>query len=366
MTRCWYGRPSRHTEAPRHGEPEKGFSVASVSRWVVITTAFLVFSCSRGAEPDAYGNVETTQVTVSAETAGRLVAFEVREGQVLTASAEVGRINPSELELQREQAEAQREASESRIDETARQQPIVEAQRSAAAAQVEAARAQLAAITSQLVIAQRALDRTKRLIDQSAATTQQLDQAERDVRVLEEQQRAQKAQIEANERQVAVHAGQLAAIGAQRRTATRQASSAAAQVELVADRLRKTTITNPIAGTVLTTYAEAGEFVQPGQPLYAIANLGVVDVRAYITETQLASVQVGQQTMVTVDVGKDMRQSLPGTVTWIASEAQFTPTPVQTRDERADLVYAVKIRVDNSKGLLKLGMPVDVQFGQRP
>ena len=137
-------------------------------------------------------------------------------------------------------------------------------------------------------------------------------------------------------------------------------------MELAADRLRKTTITNPIDGTVLTTYAEAGEFVQPGQPLYAIANLAVVDVRAYIAETQLASVQIGQQATVTADVGTEMRQSLPATVTWIASEAQFTPTPVQTRDERADLVYAVKIRVDNSNGLLKLGMPVDVQFGQRP
>ena len=339
----------------------------------VIAAALLAASCSRGEEPDAYGNVETTQVTVSAEAAGRIVALDVQEGQTLAAAATVGRINPSELELQREQADAQREASESRVDETARQRPIVEAQRSAAAAQVEAARAQLGAITSQLVIAQRALDRTKRLVDQSAATTQQLDQAERDVRVLEEQQRAQRAQIEAYERQVAVHTGQLAAIDAQRRTAARQASSAAAQVGLVDDRLRKTTITNPIDGTVLTTYAEAGEFVQPGQPLYAIANLAVVDVRAYIAETQLASVQVGQLATVTMDVGKETgggdsttRQSLSGKVTWIASEAQFTPTPVQTRDERADLVYAIKIRVDNSKGLLKLGMPVDVQFGQRP
>ena len=340
----------------------------------VIAAAFLAVACSRGEEPDAYGNVETTQVTVSAEAAGRIVALDVQEGQTLAAAATVGRINPSELELQREQADAQREASESRVDETARQRPIAEAQRSAASAQVEAARAQLGAITSQLVIAQRALDRTKRLVDQSAATTQQLDQAERDVRVLEEQQRAQRAQIEAYERQVAVHTGQLAAIDAQRRTAARQASSAAAQVGLVDDRLRKTTITNPIDGTVLTTYAEAGEFVQPGQPLYAIANLAVVDVRAYIAETQLASIQVGQLATVTMDVGKETglkpssttRQSLSGKVTWIASEAQFTPTPVQTRDERADLVYAIKIRVDNNKGLLKLGMPVDVQFGQRP
>ena len=358
----------------------------------VIAAAFLAVACSRGEEPDAYGNVETTQVTVSEEAAGLIVALDVQEGQTRAAAATVGRINPSELELQREQADAQREASESRVDETARQRPIVEAQRSAASAQVEAARAQLGAITSQLVIAQRALDRTRRLVDQSAATTQQLDHAERDVRVLEEQQRAQRAQIEAYERQVAVHTGQLAAIDAQRRTAVRQASSAAAQVGLVDDRLRKTTITNPIDGTVLTTYAEAGEFVQPGQPLYAIANLAVVDVRAYIAETQLASVQVGQLATVTMDVGKETglkpasaqsasararrslgvgggsttRQSLSGKVTWIASQAQFTPTPVQTRDERADLVYAIKIRVDNNKGLLKLGMPVDVQFGQRP
>lgn len=352
------------------------FPVASAFRRkaAVTATALLAVACSRGEQPDAYGNVETTQVTVSAETPGRLVAFDVREGQTLAAAAPVGRINPSDLELQRAQAEAQREASESRVDETSRQRPIVEAQRSAAAAQVEAARAQLGAIDSQLVIARRALDRTKRLVDQAAATTQQLDQAERDVRVLEDQLRAQQAQIVAQERQVAVHAGQLAAIDAQRRTATRQASSASAQVGLVEDRLRKTTITNPIDGTVLVTYAEAGEFVQPGQPLYAIANLAVVEVRAYIAETQLASVQVGQQATVTVDVGKEMqlkpdstvRQSLPGTVTWIASEAQFTPTPVQTRDERADLVYAIKIRVDNNKRLLKLGMPVDVQFGQRP
>ena len=352
-----------------------GFSVTSVSRCVVfIAAAFLGAACSSGEQPDAYGNVEATQVTVSAETAGRLVTFDVLEGQTLEAGAAVGRINPSELELQRAQADAQREASDSRVDETMRQQPIAEAQQAAAAAQVDAARAQLGAIAAQLTVARRTFDRTKRLADQAAATTQQLDQAERDVRVLEEQHRAQQAQIEAYERQVAVHAGQRRAIDAQRRTASRQATSAAAQVELVEDRLRKTTITNPIAGTVLATHAEAGEFVQAGQPLYAIANLAVVDVRAYIDETQLSSVQVGQPATVTLDVGaairlkpdSSARTTLPGTVTWIASEAQFTPTPVQTRDERAELVYAIKIRVDNSRRLLKLGMPVDVQFGQRP
>jgi HlyD family secretion protein len=335
---------------------------------------FLTVACSRGGQPDAYGNVETTQVTVSAEAAGRLVSLDVREGQALAAAAVVGRINPSELELQRQQADAQHAASESRVNETIRQRPVVESQRAAAAAQVAVARAQLGAIGSQLVLARRTLDRTKRLVEQSAATPQQLDQAERDVAVLEDQQRAQQAQIDAYERQVAAHTAQLAAIDAQRRTAAQQATSAAAQVGLAADRLQRTTITNPISGTVLATYAEPGEFVQTGQPLYAIADLSGVDVRAYIAETQLAEVQVGQQATVTFDVGRErrlnpdstVRQSLQGVVTWIASEAQFTPTPVQTRDDRADLVYAIKIRVDNSKGLLKLGMPVDVQFGQRP
>ena len=143
----------------------------------LLAVALLAAACSRGEKPDAYGNVEATQVTVSAEVGGRLVSFEVQEGQMLGATAVVGRINPSELELQKQQADAQREASVSRVDETVRQRPIVEAQRDAASAQVEAARAQREAINSQLVIARRALDRTKRLVDQSAATTQQLRQS---------------------------------------------------------------------------------------------------------------------------------------------------------------------------------------------
>jgi len=328
-------------------------------RRVVVAMALAVGACTRGEQPDAYGNVETTQVTVSAETAGRLVSFDVHEGQMLEPGATVARIDPSELQLQRQQAAAQREASESRVDETVRQRPIIEAQQAAATAQVDAARAQQAALASQLEIARRTLDRTQRLAKQQAATAQQLDQAERDVRVLEDQVRAQSAQIAANERQVAVHAGQLAAVEAQRRTAASQVGSVSAQVELLEDRLRKTNVTNPSAGTVLTTYVEAGEFVQPGQPLYAIANLTTVDVRAYIAEQQLAAVRLGEQVQVTVDVPNG-RQSLPGTVTWIASEAQFTPTPIQTRDERKGLVYAVKILVPNPAGAFKIGMPADI------
>ena len=164
-------------------------------------------------------------------------------------------------------------------------------------------------------------------------------------------------------KQVAAFSGQLDAAGAQERTARHQVESAAAQVKLIDDRLRRAHIVNPGAGTVLVTYVEAGEFVQPGQPLFKIADLSSVDVRAYVTEPQLASLKVGSPVHVTVDVG-DSRQTLEGRVTWIASAAEFTPTPIQTRDERADLVYAVKVRVPNEKGLLKIGMPVDVDLDQ--
>jgi HlyD family secretion protein len=322
-----------------------------------------VAACSRDEGPDAYGNVEAVEVSVSAEAAGRLVKFDVEEGKILAAAAEVGAIDPSDLQLQRDQASAQHAATESRIDEAARQRAVIDAQRAAAAAQVLAARAQRSALESQLEIARRNLDRTKRLLDQQAATAQQLDQAERDVRVLEDQVKAQGEQVEAQTKQVAAYEGQLAAVAAQQRTAVRQAASAGAQVAIVDDRLRRARIVNPAAGTVLVTYAEAGEFVQPGQPLYKIADLSSVDVRAYVTEPQLASVKIGQQVQVNVDTGNDQRASMPGTVTWIASSAEFTPTPIQTRDERADLVYAVKIRVANDKGLLKVGMPVDVDLG---
>jgi HlyD family secretion protein len=149
---------------------------------------------------------------------------------------------------------------------------------------------------------------------------------------------------------------------AQQRTAAAQVVGAEAQVNQAAERLRKTEVRNPIDGTVLTTYARAGEIVQAGQPLYRIANLTTMEVRAYVTEPQLAAIRLGQSARVTADAAAGQRQTVDGRIAWISSRAEFTPTPIQTRDERVDLVYAVKIQVANPAGLLKIGMPVDVQF----
>jgi HlyD family secretion protein len=277
-------------------------------------------ACANEEQPDAYGNVETTEVVVSAETAGRITALAVTDGARLNAGQVVGRVEVTTATLEVEQARAQRTASAARLDEIAQQIDALHVQRA---------------------IAGRSYERTRRLFEQRAATAQQLDQTERDFRVLGEQIEAARAQAESLHLEL------------------RAADARIAQVE---ERVGKGQIVNPVSGTVLATYARAGEMTQPGQPLYRIANLGAMEVRAYITETQLARVRVGQAAQVSVDVGKDERQVLTGTVTWVSPDAEFTPTPIQTREERADLVYAVKIRVPNPGGLLKIGMPAEVDF----
>jgi len=331
---------------------------------LVACAIVLVSACSR-RQPDAYGNVEADDVVVGAEGAGRLVSYTVTEGQTLQAGAVVGAIDTAELALQREQAAAQRSATASRIDEVGQQIASLQSQRDAATAQRDAAKAQRDALVSQLEIATRTFERTRRLFAEQAATAQQMDQAERDVRVLRDQLKAQDEQIRAHERQIAADDDQIRAARVQQRTIVQQVASADAQVGQIAERIRKSDVRNPVAGTVLTSYAEAGEVVQIGQPLYRIANLATVDARAYVTEPQLATIHLGQDALVTVDAGSRQRRTLTGKVTWISAQAEFTPTPIQTREERADLVYAIKIRVPNDGGLLKIGMPVDVQFAGR-
>lgn len=318
--------------------------------------------CARPAPPDAYGNVEATAVVVGAEAGGRLVSFVPNEGDRLAADTVVATIDAVELGFQRDQLTAQRGANASRVNEVAQQIEVLQAQRTAVMAQRDAATAQAAALEAQHEIARRVYERTQRLFAQQAATAQQLDQAEREARTLEQQINAQHDQVKAQDSQIQAHTQQIEATRAQRQTATAQVTSAAAQIAQVTERMRKSQITNPLAGTVLTTYTKAGEFVQPGQPLYKIANLDSVEVRAYVTEPQLSQVKIGGAAQVSIDAAGGPRRTLSGTVSWISSESEFTPTPIQTRDERADLVYAVKIRVPNEGGLLKIGMPADVQF----
>ena len=295
---------------------------ASFFRALPLLAALPLNGCNRGDEPDAYGNFEATEVIVSAEASGQLLWFTPDNGQKLDSGSMVGLIDTTQLALERDQVTSERGAGTSRATEVSHQLDVLEAERE---------------------IAQRGYDRTRRLHSEQAATAQALDQAEREYRVLG-------AQIEATR--------------AQRRTVEHDITTTGARLAQIEDRLRKSRITNPRTGTVLTSYAEPGEFVQQGQPLYKIANLDSMELRAYVTEPQLSLVRIGQAADVTIDVSGQDRKTLTGIVTWISAEAEFTPTPVQTREERADLVYALKIRVPNSDGAVKIGMPADVRFPQ--
>lgn len=273
-----------------------------------------------GSGPDAYGNFEVDEVTVSAETDGRLLRYDVREGMELTAGESVGLVDTTQVALQLRELRAQLGTSRSGTEQS---------------------EADVRAATSELETARRDLARTRRLFADSAATRQQLDAAENRVAVLE---------------------ARLAAARSRTSGSSDQTGAVEAQIARLEDRLAKSRLSNPVAGTVLANFAEAGEFVRTGQALYQVAPLDTLTLRAYVEGSQLADLRIGQRVTVRYDVGPDERAAVTGVVSWIASDAEFTPTPIQTRDERTDLVYAVKIRVANPDGRLKIGMPADVEF----
>lgn len=290
----------------------------AAAAWLIVALA--TAACNREREPDAYGNFEATEVVVSAQTAGQVQQFIPVEGQRLEHGVIAAVIDTTPLALERSQLVAQRSAVGARRAEVAEQLRVLEVQRE---------------------IAQRAYERTQRLHAQQAATAQQLDQAERDYRVV---------------------VAQIEAVKAQANTVGMDVASTEARVAQVRDRISRSSVVNPQAGTVLTTYTRAGEVVQAGQPLYKVADLDTLVLRAWVSGAQLSSITLGQAVEVRVDRGGGGLLALPGTVTWISPTAEFTPTPVQTREDRADLVYAVKIRVVNRGGVLKIGMPGDVTF----
>ena len=275
-------------------------------------------ACQREAKPDAYGSFEAEEVVVSSQASGQLKSFTAVEGAPLPAGAVVAQVDTTQLQLERAQTLAQRTTTQERV---------------------VAANGQVGVFQAQLGVAQRTLERTRRLFEQKAATAQQLDQAERDYRTL---------------------SAQIVAAKAQSQSVAGEVVSTNAHIAQIGDRIAKSQVVNPKAGTVLTTYTRTGEVVQAGQPLYRIANLDTLIFRAYVDESQLSSMKLGQRVDVHVDQGKGKVLTLPGVVRWVAAKAEFTPTPVQTRDERADLVYAVKIEVANPLGALKIGMPADL------
>jgi len=287
---------------------------------LLLCVAIVASSCSKKREPDAFGTFEANEVVVSSEANGQLLTFTPTEGMTLPLGAVVGIIDTVQLALEEKQILAQRQTTSSRATEAGRQINVLQVQ---------------------LGVAQRAYERARRLYQQHAGTAQQLDQAERDYKVL---------------------VAQIQAAKAQQQSVASEVSAGDARIAQIRDRIARSRIVNPRAGTVLATFVRAGEMVQPGQSLYRIASLDTLTLRAYLSEDQLHSVRVGQQVQVHVDAGDGKLITLPGQLSWVSSKAEFTPTPVQTRDERTDLVYAIKVLVPNQRGVLKIGMPGDVDI----
>ena len=284
----------------------------------------LFSACGNGAPKyDATGTFETTEVLVSAEASGRLLYFDIEEGMLLKAGEEVGVVDTVQLYLKKLQLEASLKS--------------VEEQRPDILKQVAATKEQISA-------AQRERNRVANLLKVGAANQKQLDDAEDQLEVLRKQLVAQNSTLSNSHQSL-----------------TWQSSSVGIQVAQVEDQLKKCHITSPITGTVLAKYAEAGELTAMGTPLFKVADTEQMYLRAYITSEQLSQVKLGQKVTVFSDYGTDEHKQYPGVVTWISDTSEFTPKTILTNNERANLVYAVKIAVHND-GLLKIGMYGGVEF----
>lgn len=286
----------------------------------------LFSACGNGVPKyDATGTFETTEVLVSAEASGRLLYFDIEEGMLLKAGEEVGVVDTVQLYLKKLQLEAS-------IKSVEEQRPDI--------------LKQVAATKEQISAAQRERNRVANLLKVGAANQKQLDDAEDQLEVLRKQLVAQNSTLSNSHQSL-----------------TWQSSSVGIQVAQVEDQLKKCHITSPITGTVLAKYAEAGELTAMGTPLFKVADTEQMYLRAYITSEQLSQVKLGQKVTVFSDYGTDEYKQYPGVVTWISDTSEFTPKTILTKNERANLVYAVKIAVHND-GLLKIGMYGGVEFNK--
>lgn len=300
----------------------------------------LLAACGTGQrEADATGTFEADEVIVSSELGGRIDSLAVEEGQSLQAGEVVGKVDATNLALQIQQVEASMEALE---DKTLDAGP-----------QIRLLRDQLAVQQSQLAALERERQRTQNLVAADAATGKQLDDIQAQMEVLKKQMQVSRQQIKVQQN----------AISTQNRGVQSENKPLQKRIAQLEDQLGNATITNPISGVVLAQYAEQGEVTAPGKALYKIADLSTLTLRAYITGDQLPQVRLGQQVKVLVDQGKGYRE-LSGKVTWIADQAEFTPKTIQTKAERANLVYAIKVQVKND-GYLKIGMYGEVLLQEK-
>ena len=288
-------------------------------------------------QSDASGTFEVDEVIVSSEVPGKILSLNLEEGSVLAKDSIVGMIDSVPFELQKAQVEATIGALQQKTMDV---KP-----------QIKLLQDQILVQKAQLNNALYEKSRIERLIKADAATTKQLDDYNTQIDVLQKQ-------IAVTEQQIKV---QETTTGTQNSSVLSESKPLHRSVAQIEDQLKRTNIKNPVAGTVLTKYAMAGEVTAAGKALYKIADVSVITLRAYITGSQLSQIKLNQQVKVLVDSNANKFREYPGVITWISDKAEFTPKTIQTKDERANLVYAIKIHVKND-GLLKIGMYGEVKF----
>lgn len=281
---------------------------------IVATT---LFSCGNGNDnADGYGNFEAIEITISAENNGKLEVFNIEEGQQLKKDQFIGYVDTIPLSLKREQLMVSKQVTISKS---------------------KGVLSQISVLNTKLSTARKNQSRIENLIKDHAATQKQLDDINGEINVLKQQ---------------------IISIETQNAPVVNELKNIDVQILQIEDQIKKSNIINPIDGTILIKYAEPNEITSFGKPLYKIADLNTMQLRIYISETQLESVKIGQEVTVKID-SNDTLKDYKGIITWIASEAEFTPKIIQTKDERVALVYAVKINVINDGGL-KIGMPAEM------
>lgn len=286
--------------------------------YVLAGVALMMVACGGNEKAyDATGTFEATETTVYAEQSGALLTFSVNEGDMIEAGKEVGLIDTTQTWLKIQQMAATKEVYQS-------QKPDMERQ--------------IAATRQQLSKAQQDEQRYRELVADGAAPSKMLDDASSQVKVLQKQLDAQ-----------------ISSLSTSTRSLDKQTVAANVQIEQLRDMLRKCHIVTPTKGTVLEKYVERGEFVAIGKPLFKIADTEQMFMRAYVTSAQLQNIKIGQKVKVFADYGDGQKKAYEGTISWISSRSEFTPKTILTDDERADLVYAVKVAIKND-GYVKIGM----------
>jgi HlyD family secretion protein len=289
---------------------------------IIIAIIFLAGCKNKTGEADAYGNFEVTEVIISAETNGRILRFDAREGSLIVKGTELALIDTTFLDLQKDELEAQIKSVRTKL-------LTIKAQNDVLNQQIENNRVNIS--------------RIEKMLKDDAATMKQLDD-------LTGQEAVFRKQIEANNTQKISVAAELSVYDSKRAT--------------LIEQLRRSSVKSPLTGSILEKYSEAGEITSSGKPLAKIADMSIIKLKVYVSGAQIAKIKTGKQCTVRIDDGKKGYRSFTGTISYVSEKAEFTPKIIQTKEERVILVYAVKIDIIND-GSLKEGMPGEAIFTEK-